>query len=213
MDDLVKEIRAAIDRFKTRGDVFTCEKTGRATFKVTTAEAGMLDHELYIPNPYFTQPPLALESRFGFSNIAGRYALPAGLDAENLQTYANVLRHQNIAGEISEAVYDGKLGEVLAALIARNSDLANIDIKEGVPQQKFDVILGVASAFNVKDIQSYLDGLDRGTAMRDARYKTAFESVQEVTRVDWTPCFSTLDNIARQIFFKKQQQVFNRYLR
>lgn len=206
MDDLAREIKALIEDCKAKGkrrpDPAT---TGRDISWFRTRDPGRgLEWETPIPDPEFSQPPRTVEKEHGFTGIAGRYHLPEDLSAEDIQTYSILVRNLAWQGDYSIEDCLGKLSELHQALVGRNPELADIRYNPQDPHAVYDIVLGVASAFNVADIQHFLNMNPESepnyhASLRDPDWKKLHDALR-ARGVDpfWVPARQTLENMHLQ---------------
>lgn len=195
-DDLVREIHGVLDAYIEKADYVYCHKN-TVCHVLLSCEGGIQFRTTY-PRPLFHQPPADLEREHGFIGIAGHYKMPAGLTPAQLQGYGEILRHAAQAGELSTDAMNEKFDEVLLALAARNPQLAKLD--PGTDWLgRYNIVLGVASDFNVKDIQFFLDTYPDITPKDDkGQYTQLWENIRGLPLV-WMPAPETLIDIATQM--------------
>lgn len=197
MDPLVKEIRQVLQYYASRADYAYAHGKLTCHVLLATEEDGVKLTTTW-PRPHFHQPPVQLEKALGVTGIAGHYHMPEGLHASQLQGYAEVLRHAAVTGEISYATMDDKLDQVLGALVARNPELGGL-----VPGQdklaRYNIVLGVASEFNVKDIQYFIDYFPDLADPPGGRYDEAWRNVQKFHPICWIPAPETMFALERQV--------------
>ena len=154
MDDLAREILETIEAFKKQGQKKHDSRTGVLCSNVLFENTVLkFSYEVKIPDPEFEQPPVLFEKKYGFQGISRQYCLPKGLSCADLQIYALLLQRRI---DTTQEQRLGKMTEVWDALITRNLSLERL---RGNPEDSdtlFHIIMGVASAFNVNDIQHYI---------------------------------------------------------
>lgn len=146
------------------------------------------------------QPPLELELRTGFHGIAGQYKLPEGLTITDIEPYVRINFHRWIEGRLQKDKCLEALQEIWSAIKVLNHDsLQSLRVDEGDPRDLFDATLGVTSAFNVQDIQSFIDG-NSGTVMRkDFAWDSLYHDLKyTVGDLSWVPTMGTLELIRQQ---------------
>jgi hypothetical protein len=141
----------------------------------------------------FTQPAIAFEKATGLNGISQTYRLPGDVTIREIQGLADVLRVMAKRGEMPQETATDHLRRVAAAIEALNPDIVALRFDRDNPQKLFDVLLGVASAFNPQDIQYYLDG---NTAFSSYSIPSYHEKILRIHGpIDWAPCPETLDLI------------------
>jgi hypothetical protein len=161
---LVREAYATVRRYRRLAEERKVGADGK-TYYVLQTKSGVSTIPLYLPLRSFRQAPLELEKKFGLSNIAGRYKMPKRLSAQKLQEYTQVLWHAEMRGDITEDQMLEKMGLMRALLEVQNPEIKKLKIQPDDRFGLYDVLLGVASDFNIRDIQSWLDG-NTGTVVR-----------------------------------------------
>lgn len=117
--------------------------------------------EVCIPNIDFHQPAVLFERKYGLTGISQQYTLPDGVSAADLQTYMILLYHREDMTLEEKNIHSRELYNELVTL---NPSLQNIQVDLQNFEQTNYLICGIASAFNVKDIQQFLED----TAANDA---------------------------------------------
>lgn len=198
MDELVREIREKIEECRQKGRPAVSKKTGEPVSLFETRYRGTIcDTE--IPNTHFSRPPVDFEKKSGLTGIAGQYHMPAGLTPSDVQTYSILIRNLTFQEDYTVEECLGKLTELHQALIGRNSQMEQIRYNPLDPHTVFDIILGVASGFNIKDIQHYIDGNNWSLSMKDPKYKELYEKIDSQAHIYWVPCMETLKEMDRQL--------------
>lgn len=195
-DDLVREIHGVLDAYIEKANYVYCHK--QTVCHVLLSCEGSTEFRTTYPRPHFHQPPVDLEREHGFKGIAGNYKLPEGLKASELQGYGEILRHAAQAGELSVDEMNEKFDEVLLSLAARNPQLAKLNPGDDW-LGRYNIVLGVASEFNVKDIQFFLDTFpDIAPKDDQGHYARLWENIRGLPLI-WMPAPDTLISIATQM--------------
>jgi hypothetical protein len=105
----------------------------------------VLNNKLY-------QPPVDFENTYGLDGISQPYLLPEGLTSADLQTYALLIRQT----EITAVQRLGKMTAVWGILAAYNPELEKLSYQPQDAGMLYHMVMGVASAFNVSDIQHFI---------------------------------------------------------
>lgn len=197
--EVVEEMLKSIEEFKKKAEFTTTLADGTKVHVVKSpmADGNML--EMRLPLPDFQQAPLELEQQFGLKGVAGHYKLPKGLSAIDLQTYAMTQMHLEMRGEITKEVMEQNLTRVRTMLEKLNPQLKALETLPNSATGAYDVILGVASEFNPKDIQSFLDGKNGAMAARDTEWASLNNKLSTKMRMDWVPSMETMENMERQV--------------
>lgn len=185
--------------------------TARQTFMKAAKTEHCGDHPaiLYIAPSYPTYPvcsrcqkqPARLFETFNrLSGIAGRYTLPHGLEAPDIENYALIVRDLTLSGKIDGRTGLNKLLTLWADIKRLNPGLEAIKPAEGDLWQAYHCLLGVSSAFNSKDISDFIH-IGNGTVrQQDPVYREAFRRVEEKAgRIYWIPSLETIEKINRQL--------------
>ncbi|HYD19675.1 MAG TPA: hypothetical protein VEF76_14480 [Patescibacteria group bacterium] len=195
-DDLVREIHETLDAYVAKADM--CFRHGGTVCNVLLSQDGDTTMRTTYPRPFFNQPPLDFEKKWGVTGIAGHYRLPKGLTAPELQGYGEVLRHGALTGDISAEAMNDKLDQLISALAARNPTLKGINPGDDF-LGRYNVVLGVASEFNAKDIQFFIDTYPDIAPRNDSgRYERLWEPLKGID-ILWMPAPETLQSIAQQL--------------
>jgi len=195
-DDLVREIHGVLDAYVEKANFVYCHKD--TVCHVLLSCDGSTEFRTTYPRPHFHQPPVDLEREHGFTGIAAHYKLPEGLKASELQGYGEILRHAAQAGELSVEAMNEKFDEVLLSLAARNPQLAKLDPGEDW-LGRYNIVLGIASEFNPKDIQFFIDTYPDIVPKDGAEHYTKlWENIRGLPLV-WMPAPDTLISIATQM--------------
>jgi hypothetical protein len=105
------------------------------------------------PDSGFYQPPVEFEKKHNLTGISQWYSLPAGLSPRDLQSYALLSwRKENLTA----AEQQERLAGVWHLLTAYNPELKKIIHDRQDTDALYHAIMGVASAFNIKDIQGFI---------------------------------------------------------
>lgn len=97
------------------------------------------------------QPAVDFERRFGLTEIAGRYTMPEGVTASDLQAYALLFKSRDPVAALDGLI---RVTEVLKEL---NPELHVLRYNQENVMSVFHIVMGVASAFNTDDMQHFLD--------------------------------------------------------
>ncbi len=195
MDDLVKEICETLERYKACA-TYAYIQDGVVSHVLVAKEEAGFELRTTWPRSNFYQPPCDLEKKFGMTGIAGNYKMPEGLTPVELQAYGEIMRHAELVGDISACVMNDKLDQLLGALEARNPQLGGLRQTDD-KLSRYNTILGIASEFNPKDIQSFIDDYP-GLAKPDADYDAVWSRVAHL-QLSWIPAPETLKEIDRQL--------------
>jgi len=110
----------------------------------------------------FRQPPVDFEKKYGLIGISQYYRLPEGLSSAALDSYS-VLLHKNFPEEQGLM----KMNEAWDELKELNLILKKINYDAGNISMMYNLLMGVASAFNIRDIQHFIsDPRAAGSKMR-----------------------------------------------
>ncbi len=195
-DDLVRDIQGVLAAYVEKANYAYCHMN--TVCNVLLSCDGSTEFRTTYPRPHFHQPPVDLEREQGFKGIAGHYKLPEGLRPSELQGYGEILRHAAQAGELSVEAMNEKFDEVLLSLASRNPQLAKLD--PGADWLgRYNIVLGIASEFNVKDIQFFIDTFPDIVPQGDnGEYTKLWENLRGLPLV-WMPAPDTLISIATQM--------------
>ena len=202
----VREVYATIRRYKKLAEERKVGADGK-TYYVLQTKSGVSTIPLYLPLRHFSQPPRQVEDKLGITGVAGHYKMPRRLTPQTLQAYAQVLWHAEMRGHITEEENLEKMGKVRALLETLNPELKKLTVRSGSAFDLYDVLLGVASDFNTRDIQSWLDG-NTGTVVRkDAAWAALNAKIEKTLPLYWVPTMETMQHIDKQIEMKKAYAV------
>jgi hypothetical protein len=123
-------------------------------------------------NNRLCQPPVEFEKTCGLAGISQHYILPEGLTSADLQTYA-LLLGQTETGQRLE-----KLTEVWDALVSCNPELKKISSSPRGAVSLYHRVMGVASAFNISDIQHFISS--PGAKAQEMEKSPEFKKLTEV---------------------------------
>lgn len=196
MDELIRDIHETLERYKSCATYAYKQDGVICHVLVATEEAGFEMRTTW-PRANFYQPPLDLEKTQGMTGIAGNYKMPEGLSHVELQAYGEVLRHAELAGDISADTMNDKFDQLLGALEARNPQLSTIRQTED-KLSRYNVILGIASEFNPKDIQFFIGAYPAFAAPDDPDYDATWSRIAHL-QLAWIPAPETLKEIDRQL--------------
>lgn len=198
MDPQVRNILETVERYKAKADVIEQQSDGSPRHTLMTRSPGGSLLYLYLPPRRFVQPPRILEERYGLSGLAGHYKMPEGLKAADLESYAQVMSHAQMRGDITNREMQKKLQDAIDLLAAHNPELKNLKPGSHDFDARFDILMGVASDFNVKDIQFYLDGNSGGVARQNPAWAALESKIQSRVPMAWIPSMDTMQKIDAQ---------------
>ncbi len=205
MNRLVREMLETLVRYRERA-VPELHSSGKQVH-VFNSVAGAIPLKLAFPNPDFTQPPRELEKKLGLSGLAGNYYMPSGMKAEALQTYVLALRQMGLRGEVTVQQETHRLAQIFALLVADNRVLDALCVDKHDRQKIYEVVRGITSGYNVRDIQFFHDVRSGAQARQDPAYAALWTEVaqQGVDLTGWIPAPSTLRDIRQQLAAKSLQ--------
>ncbi len=197
------EVLSTIARYRMMGEKKMISRGGQEVsfFELRTKMPGTNDYlPLRLPDPDFARPAPDFEKRNRLTGISGQYTFPDHLQPTEIQAYAMALNHAAMRGDITSATRLEKMENLHAALVRHTPDLARLKVPEGNRTQAlYDIALGSASGYNIKDIQFYISGNNGVVAGKDPTYKTLLDQVHAHDRPEWVPAPETLENINRQM--------------
>ena len=201
MDDLTRDILQTIEFYKAEATPVTSARHG--TYYCLAAICPVLGMEVKIsfPRPMFHRPPLQTEARYGLRDIAGHYKLPAGLDPIDLQSYVEIMAHATRSGEISAELMNDRFDELLTAITARNPALEKLRLDPADVEARYDALMGIASDFNVADIQHFLD-TKNADAVGDPSLEAFNQKLGNNFWMPWIPAPETLMRMEQQFTFR-----------
>ena len=202
MDDLVRDIHETLRAYAAEAEKMR-DAAGNPYYRLKAycADYGV-DVTVTFPRPKFYQPPRDAERKYGLTGIAAHYVLPAGLTAVELQAYAEVLGHATRKGDVTRENANDRLGEVFAALTARNPALAALTPDPAHPEALHDTLIGIASDCNVADIRWFNEN-DPADALQHPcfdRFRQTFGNDIDLT---WMPSPETMAKIEKQLLQKQ----------
>ncbi|MCE9507290.1 MAG: hypothetical protein K8R48_03100 [Alphaproteobacteria bacterium] len=106
-----------------------------------------------IPDRDFCQPPVDFEKKYSLTGVSQRYRLPEGLSPRDLQNYALLSWRKE---SLTVAEQQERLAGVWHLLTAYNPELNKVLHDPQDTDTLFHAIMGVASAFNIEDIQGFI---------------------------------------------------------
>lgn len=224
MDEMVLEIKETIEAWRARGHLLTLgEKRawikafephrapdgpilsleaweGVVLFQTFHPETRKLLRQSFVPNPHFSQPAIDAERRYGLSGIGRQYRMPEGLTPQELESYSSIVCHAVTHGEMSGEDALCRFQRVKAALSMLTPELQTLAFDEQNVYIFGDFFNGIASAFNVSDIQSYLVNITGHVTGNISGYGE-MESRLALQGYDfsWVPSMKTLQEIDLQI--------------
>lgn len=203
---IVREMYSTIRRYKKLAEERKVGTDGRTHYVLQT-KSGVSTIPLYLPLRYFTQPPRDVERKLGVTGIAGHYKMPKRLTAHTLQAYTQVLWHAEMRGDITEETMLEKMGKLRALLEIDNPEIKALKIHTGDNFGLYDLLLGVASDFNTRDIQAWLNG-DTGTVVRKNPAWAALNAkIEKTVPMFWVPTMDTMKKIEHEIEKKRAYEV------
>lgn len=200
---IVREMYSTIRRYKKLAEERKVGANGKIQYVLQT-KSGISTIPLYLPLRHFSQPPVKVEKKLGLRGIAGHYKMPRRLTAQNLQAYTQVLWHAEMRGGITEEVMLEKMGKVRALLEQHNPEIKKLKIQPGDNFGLYDLLLGVASDFNTRDIQSWLDGHTGTVVRKDATWAALNAKLEKTVPLYWVPSMETMQDIERQLEMKRK---------
>lgn len=152
----------------------------------------------------FSQPAIDTEKQYNLTGIAGNYVLPRGVDAEMLQDYVINLREDNYTNRMTVDERFQRMDDLIEALEQLNPALQGLTYNRDSMGDIYSVALGVASAFNLKDIQHFLNMSQTGKpnylASLDIPEWKSIHNILRQSDVEfyWVPAQETMHDILRQ---------------
>lgn len=208
--DLAREIKSALAAYAAMGTV-TRDPASGMTYSALQdpLNAGMI---IKIPDPAFYQPPVRLEEEHGLCGLAHHYTLPEGVTPQELQAYCWVLDYAAHAGHLSPEAHAEKLRDTFDIIAGLNKPLEVLDSKTARPGQVFDMLLGVASAMQPRDIAHYVK-LTAGNRFEEqlanpahaAAYTQMALNINAMTP-SWFPSLETIHDINRQFAERRTRE-------
>lgn len=150
------------------------------------------------------QPALRFQQAQRLSHVAGDYAMPAGLDARDVEAYVLSVfwaaRNDHIgAGEMA-----GRLQKITAKLLQLNPQLNDLRFDRAAARSCFDVCMGVTSVFNLDDIQHFIDGKVGYVSLKDPAYRAQHNRILAACgHMHWVPSPATMTRIETQLQDRK----------
>lgn len=152
----------------------------------------------------FSQPPIDTERKYNLTGISGHYTLPRGVDAEMLQDYVINIREDAFENRMTMDERFQRMDDIVDALEQLNPTLKNLTYNRDSMRDIYSVVLGVASAFNTKDIQHFLDMSLTGkpnflASLEIPAWKELHDTLRR-TDIEfyWVPASATMQDIIRQ---------------
>lgn len=176
MDALTEEILATISVWRKCGVPVQDPRTGETVAELTAhfPDRPLQYFTIHVPPKGFHQPPVEFEKRYGLKGIAYDYTLPAGLTSVDLQAYADLLLYQRVAQISTVEQFEARVREIWNVLAEMNPALRGL--KYGDPLMLYDMIRGVASAFNPSDIDNFNHGYRHSEMEARSDFKTLTEA-------------------------------------
>ncbi len=201
MDDLTRDVLQTIEFYKEEATAIQSLRYG--TYYSLCARCPVLGMEVKIsfPRPMFHQPPLQTEARYGLKDIAGHYRLPEGLKPIELQAYVEIMAHTVRRGDISPDLMNDRFDELLTAITARNPKLEKLNLNPADVDARYDALMGIASDFNVADIQHFLD-TKNADAVGDPSLEAFNLKIGHNFWMPWIPAPETMASMEQQFTFR-----------
>ena len=149
MRHLSKKILSTIEEFKLQGKT----QDGLTTLQMPFVTDEVFFIDINIPDPYFSQPAVEFEENYNVKGISQNYILPQGISADTLQSYMLINRFRT---DIDQKEKIKNSNAVYKTITKLNPVLKKINDKIENNDQKYFLIMGVASAFNLDDIDTFI---------------------------------------------------------
>ncbi len=201
MDDLVTDMLQTIEFYKDEATRTESLRYGVYYSLCAICPVVGVEVKISFPRPMFHQPPLQTEARYGLRDIAGHYRLPAGLAPIDLQAYAEIMAHATRKEEISAEMMNGRFDELLAAITARNPKLEKLRLDPADADARYDALMGIASDFNVADIQHFLD-TKKVDSLGDPSLEAFNKKIGNNFWMPWIPAPETLASMEQQFTYR-----------
>ncbi len=176
-------------------------------------------------NPVSRKPAVRFEMKTGLSGISQEYVFPQGMTAREFEglyfwrggkmppvwaQYADLPERNvealpydidtflNLSSPQLNALYRG----VWEEMVKLNPVLADFGLDTTSTRAIYDALLGMASAFNLDDIDYYLDlRKDRRPAALESMQHPLNEEIREIsgTRMEWAPSPKTMQRVAEML--------------
>lgn len=198
---------AADDAARLARDIQSYSTQNKATLAIRLdAESGqkMMLFSGMLVETDFSQPPIDTEQKYNLTGISGSYTMPSGVDAETLQDYVINIREDAFENRMTTDERFKRMDDIVDALEQLNPALESLTYNRDSMRDIYSVVLGVASAFNTKDIQHFLDMSLTGKPNFLASLETpAWKELHDtLRRTDiefyWVPASETMQDIIRQ---------------
>ncbi len=202
MHPLVTHMLGTVEDWKRRGDVVM--RYGEAVHVVRSRQQDGSLIEMSLPNPAFGQPPVTFERREKVTGISETYDLPDGLSPQKLDSYVMTVMHARLSCMLDPDEAAERLTGVFDLLAESNPQLKKLAFDRQDWHKGYHALMGVASAFNVQDIQYWLDNTTGMTIRKDEAYDALRSETAEIAgNIGWRPAPDTLRDIRRRIEEKK----------
>ena len=200
MEDLVREMLDTVEQCKAKADEISTRPDGstRYTLKTPASDGGGFLF-LHLPMRESGQPAKELERKYGFTGLSGHYTLPEGLTATDLQAYTQVLDHERMRGDIGNRDMQQRMQKVIDRLTELNPQLKNLKPDPHDFDARFDTLMGIASDFSIRDMQSYLDGNSGRAARQNLEWAALETKIEATIALKWIPSLETLKSIDSQM--------------
>lgn len=200
MKSLLQDVRDTIAFYKSKAAPAQGSDLPEGTYVYKT-----LSFILYIPDPDFFQPPVDLERKHHFNDIAQRYRMPEGIPARDLQAYAVFLFHECRDNTDCASSAGKKICHLYDRLLDLNPVLRSVPVQPGSLEQRYHVAMGAISAFNVGDIRHFVEGKTGLVSRADPAWRHLSETLERNgIEPQWIPSMQTLNELTRQTAARKQ---------
>lgn len=161
------------------------------------------------PDRDFCQPAADFEKSHGLTGIAQQYNLPEGLSPRDLQSYA-MLSWRWAANSVAAQPLE-KITEVWNLLAAYNPELKKLVYDPQDKDTLYHMIMGVASAYNIDDIQHFIANPTSSYKGWEMEASPEFIKLTEVfnrcaaperLKMEWVAAPATLQSIQGKILKK-----------
>ncbi|MBI1214249.1 MAG: hypothetical protein GC185_00355 [Alphaproteobacteria bacterium] len=173
----------------------------------TTPQDGGETLTMKMPDPDFRQPPVELESVCGITGISGGYTYPYGLKPAEIESYADVLQHSFLRGDIDAGERGNMVQEVFALLEKKNPALSAIDFDRQDADRMQAVLKGIARGWNARDIGFSLSAEGQGVMQSPGYQELARKTMLPGEEGTWRPAPETMTLIARKMQDKAEASV------
>lgn len=196
MKPLLQDVEDVLDFYKSKSALSTDPDLPEGTYVFRTSS-----FLLYIPDPYFSQPPLDVERKHHFNNIAQRYQMPEDIPARDLQSYAVFLFHEYRSGMSRDNEIAARIDRLYDSIIEKNPVLAAVPIYKDSLEQKYHVVMGAISAFNLDDIQHFVSGKTGIVSRKNPAWQVMNQRLEaKGIETFWVPSMQTMRRMSQQKF-------------